>query len=198
GTGTRLNVGDALLFIGDERKNDSKNENWDFRRVAALETVSYPPTEGLNAGYTIVTLDRGLGSIIPVTHPTQKNPEVYALRQRASLFGYNAIDWNSLPADTKSSYPGGNVSPTPTEWPNFTLFPSTATRKTLDLDMVYPKIIAAKSWLVLCIPDYEEIYRIKNAVESARAEFGLSGKTTLLTLGAGENFDKFEKAIRTA
>ena len=36
GTATRLQAGDALLIVGDERAKDPGNENWDFRRVARL------------------------------------------------------------------------------------------------------------------------------------------------------------------
>ncbi len=200
GTATGLRAGDALLFIGDERKDDPKNENWDFRRVAAIETVPLPPTEGYNAGYTVVTLDRGLGTFMPPVGPAQKNPEVYALRQRAAIFGHNAVDWKALPDLTKAAYLG-LADPTKLtaaqklEWPEFKVFPSTGV---LDLDAVYPKIVAGKGWLVLSTPAYQEAFRIDAAVESARAEFGLSGKTTQITLGPGENHDRFAASVRTA
>jgi hypothetical protein len=211
GTTTGLKAGDALLFIGDERKNDPGSKNWDFRRVASLENFPLPPTSGAGAGYTAVTLDDGLGTFIPPVGPEQKHPGVYALRQRAGLFGYNAVDWKALPDVTKAAYLNIPVPADPTtlelreekkeEWPNFTVFP---TANTLDLDAVYPKIVAGRGWLVLSIPTYQEVYRIDAAVESARAEFGLSGKTTRITLGAGKNQDKFTdpktdpKSLRTA
>lgn len=196
GTATGLNPGDALLFIGDERKNDSGSENWDFRRVAALETFPLPATSGQNAGYTAVTLDHGLGTFVPPVGPAQKKPQVYALRQRAAIFGYNAVDWKALPDLTKSAYLGHDPKPAEkAEWPNFKVFPSA---NTLDLDAVYPKIVAGLGWLVLSIPSYQEVYRIEAAVESARAQFGLAGKTTRITLGAGENQSKFAGAVRTA
>lgn len=200
GTATELKPGDALLFIGEERKDNPGSENWDFRRVAALETFPLPPTSGSNAGYTVVTLDRGLGTFAPPVSPAQKKPEVYALRQRAAIFGYNAVDWKALPDLTKFAYLGRGPNGTLTsaekaEWPLFTVFPSA---HTLDLDAVYPKIVAGGGWLVLSIPDYQEVYRIDRAVEQARAEFGLAGKTTRITLGPGENYQKFADAVRTA
>jgi len=129
GTGTKLQPGDALLFIGDERKDGPGSENWDFRRVAAIKTVPLPPTAGPDAGYTVITLDRGLGTFIPPVSPTQKHPEVYALRQRASVFGYNAVDWKALPDVTKLAYlgrpPTGSLTEAEkAEWPNFTIFNS--------------------------------------------------------------------------
>ena len=39
GTATRLQAGDALLIVGDERAKDPGNENWDFRRVSRLREV---------------------------------------------------------------------------------------------------------------------------------------------------------------
>jgi hypothetical protein len=127
GTATGLKLGDALLFIGDERKHDARNENWDFRRVARVELVQLPPSAGPNAGYTVVTLDHGLGSFVPEVQPTQRNPEVYALRQRAAVFGYNAVDWKALPDITKLAYLGRPPTGTLTEaeraeWPRFTVF----------------------------------------------------------------------------
>lgn len=198
GTATGLNPGDALLFIGDERKDNPGNENWDFRRVASLETVSFPPTEGADAGYTVVTLDRGLGSFQPIAYPPRKNPEVHALRQRAAIFGYNAVDWKALPNLTKAAYLGIDEADLTedqmAEWDGFADFLSTGT---LDLDAVYPRIVAGGGWIVLSTPDDREVFPIKVAAESARAEFGLSAKTTRITLGSGENHDRFTGTRRT-
>lgn len=197
GTATGLQVGDALLFIGDERKDSSTSDNWDFRRVARLLTVNAPATEGANAGYTEVTLDHGLGSFTPTVHPSKKGTEVYALRQRASVFGYNAIDWKLLSTEVKEAYVG--QATTATEWPDFEVWTNSAGAKSkFDLDQLYPKIVSGKGWLVLSIPEYQEVYRIDSATESARAQYGLSGKTTEITLGQGENQDKFTDKVRKA
>lgn len=115
GTATQLKAGDTLLFVGTERENNTGNENWDFRRVQSVVLDS-------NADHTIVTLDRGLGTHTPYVAPAA-NPKVYALRQRASLFGYNAPDWRVMSNDIKSGYlgvPTGSTI-TATEWPGFTI-----------------------------------------------------------------------------
>jgi hypothetical protein len=195
GTATGLKAGDALLFIGNERNRNSKDRARNFRRVAALETFSLPPTAGANAGYTVVTLDRGLIS---------GSPDVYALRQRAAIFGNNAVDWKALPEVTKAAYlnvagPENLTAEQKAEWRGFNLFSG---RDTLDLDALYPKIIAGRGWLVLSTPEVEGVFPIESAVESARADFALSGKTTRVTLGPGENHDRFpgyaRDAVRTA
>lgn len=115
GTATQLKAGDALLFVGAERENDSGNENWDFRRVQSVQLDT-------TADRTAITLDRGLGTAMPYVPPSA-NAKVYALRQRASLFGYNAPDWRVMGDSIKRGYLGLGPSDTitATEWPGFTI-----------------------------------------------------------------------------
>ncbi|MBK8319393.1 MAG: putative baseplate assembly protein [Betaproteobacteria bacterium] len=127
GTATRLQAGDALLIIGDERSKDPGNENWDFRRVARLrEVLPTDPSDPKDIGYSVVTLDHGLGSPHRGVQPTAANPRCYALRARAHLFGYNAPDWRAMPANLRATYLGladdakPPISQHP-EWPGFTL-----------------------------------------------------------------------------
>ncbi len=127
GTATRLQAGDALLVIGDERTKDPGNENWDFRRVARLrEVLPADPSDPKDAGYTVVTLDRGLGKPWHGVHPARANPRCHALRARAHLFGHNAPDWRAMPASLRATYLGlADEAPPPIgqhpEWPGFTL-----------------------------------------------------------------------------
>lgn len=55
----------------------------------------------------------------------------------------------------------------------------------IDLDNLYPKI-ASESWMLLSLPDTDEVYRIDNVNESARSEFTLNSKSTRVTLRTGE------------
>jgi len=130
GTATNLKPGDAILIIGDERIKDPGNENWDFRLLTSVTPVSPAPSAAADEGYTIITTDHGLGSFVPLVQPAAKNPRVYALRQRASLFGYNAPDWRAMPESLRASYMG--LDPTAnstlhdrvkaqTDWPDFTI-----------------------------------------------------------------------------
>jgi hypothetical protein len=128
GANTRLQAGDALLIVGDERVADAKNENWDFRRVHAVRVVQpVPPAPDGSGSYTIVTLDRGLGRGNLGVRPAQKSPRVYALRTRANLFGYNAPDWRAMPPSLRATYLGldsntqsNEIAQYP-EWPRFSL-----------------------------------------------------------------------------
>jgi hypothetical protein len=115
GTATQLKAGDALLFVGTERENDTGSERWDFRRVQSVLLDNA-------AERTAITLDRGLGTLSPYVPPAA-NPKIYALRLRASLFGYNAPDWRVMSDAVKRGYLGlGSDDPIPeTEWPGFTI-----------------------------------------------------------------------------
>ncbi|MBK6798701.1 MAG: hypothetical protein IPG76_18430, partial [Acidobacteria bacterium] len=63
-----------------------------------------PSTDPYNAqaGYTIVTLDKELGTVN--THSAENNIKVYAMKLRATLFGYNAPDWKLLPESVKKNF----------------------------------------------------------------------------------------------
>jgi hypothetical protein len=125
GTTTQLNPGDALLLIGEERENDTGSERWEFRLARAVTTVA---AAGPLPAHTVVTLDRPLGykrGARQVRPPSLEPVRVFALRRRASVFGYNAPDWRSLPDSTRQSYraaAGLDPNQTDTEWPNFTIF----------------------------------------------------------------------------
>jgi hypothetical protein len=120
GTSTGLKPGDALLIIGDERRRDRGNENWDFRRVHKVEPFPDPDPQ---AAYTLVTLDHGLGEAWPFTQPAKENARVFALRLRANLFGYNAPDWRVMPKDVRLRFDiraNGEDSTLP-DWPSFSI-----------------------------------------------------------------------------
>ncbi len=129
GTATNLKAGDAVLVIGDERKNNAGSENWDFRFVRKVTAVSPPGSADPAEGYTEIILIEGLGSTVPAVTPAQKNPRLYALRQKASLFGHNAPDWRGMPESLKAGYLGVDPSPADlhdrvkhqSNWPEFTI-----------------------------------------------------------------------------
>ncbi len=184
GTATNLKAGDALLMVGDERaKGNVGDERWDFRRVTAV-------TPDAKNDRTKVEWEHGLGSITPPMGPAS-NPKIYALRQRAALFGYNALDPKLLPLLTRQLYAskidGG--SGTPTDWK----FPYPGNK--IALDAAYPSIRATTpgkdSWVVLSRPDYQELYKVTSAVESAQSDYALSGKTTQLIFDTDENLSSF-------
>ena len=85
GIDTQLQPGDGILIVGDERERESGNEQWDFR---LLQTVTTDHVRG----YTRVTWSEVLANAVPSGVSAMPLPKVYALRQRAALFGHNAPD----------------------------------------------------------------------------------------------------------
>lgn len=62
------------------------------------------------------------------------------------------------------------------------------------LDTSYPQILPG-SWLLLSIPEYQELYYIEKTGEESKANFTLTSKTTHATL-KGENLNLFYNKLR--
>lgn len=119
GLDTQLKVGDALLFVGAEFQADTGSERWDLRLLSAVQ----PDADG---NRTRVAWQEPLGSVSPLVHPAAA-PTVYALRQRAAVFGHNAPDWPSMSDEYKAAYLGLESRRQLTqaqrrEWPQFDIF----------------------------------------------------------------------------
>ncbi len=187
GISTQLQPGDTILIVGDERLGNATKENWDVR---ILESVI--PDAG--AGITLVTWKEGLGYKHDNTEvdPASTNVKVYAFRQRAALFGYNAPDWKSLTTTIQGNYCPANQ--TCTNWPNFQITASQISQNSIDLDSAYPKIVPA-SWIALTKPaspkDYVKIYNVAKASITSRTDFTLSAKTTRLVLDTNQHLNEF-------
>ena len=138
------------MIVGLEREDDPTNDQWDFRRVTAVET-------DMDAGRTKITFDRPLGSAFPPNSPPEQVPKVYALRLRAALFGHNAPAWNTLPVALRV----GEINPNPLRPPSFPGLRRHGRRMggsatspnatTIHLDAPYPQV-AVGSWIVLDKP----------------------------------------------
>ena len=192
GTATGLKVGDPILIVGDERVADPTAEEWDLRFLTLVE----PTDDGTR---TRVEWQRGLGTIMPhYVGPTKENPRVFALRQRAALFGSNAPDVRAMPHTIRARF--GAVDD---EWPNLAISkialedpPSTDPSNTIYLDAIYPKI-TAQSWVALEAPGHRDLYRPAAVTDSSRRDFTLSSKTTQITFEAGsEHLEDFDALVR--
>jgi predicted phage baseplate assembly protein len=190
GIDTQLQPGDALLIVGPERQDDPTNERWDVRILKTVETF---PKEG----YTLVTWEEGLGfrqgGTVLVEPAADETAEVYVLRQRASLFGYNAPDWRTMSLDVKKAYKGDVTDDPATwgeEWPNFALGQGNdPALPQIDLDAIYSRIVG-QTWMVLEQPNYVELYKVKAVSKAARSDFAITAKTARVTL-EGENLENF-------
>jgi hypothetical protein len=180
-TDTQLHPGDAVLIVGTEREQGLASERWDFRILQTVEPDAQQKR-------TRVTWLEKLGHVVPHVEPAAQNPKVYALRQRAALFGHNAPDPRLL-SDSGTQLDqlvdkddSGHI----TNWKNFLL---DATK--LDLDATYPKIVLG-SWVVLVSPTYVELCNVKALTTLSRADFSLSAKVTRVSPDILENASQFD------
>jgi hypothetical protein len=189
GTGTQLNPGDAILIVGDERLNDPDSTVWDLCHITSVQ----PDTVNQR---TLVKWLEPLGANAGA--PSQVNPQVYALRQRAALFGYTALNPKML-TTTAGNNLGSLVANG--EW-NFgtaaTSAPTVPTSEGLiDLDSVYAKVTSG-GWIVLYanIPQTTvdcdvivvtgsspsvSLYNLKAVTTITRSDYGMSAKITRAT-----------------
>jgi hypothetical protein len=197
GTSTNLNPGDGVLVVGGEREGNPNSTAWDFRRV-----VSIVPDTTTNR--TLVHLDRALGS--GTSGPAQIAVRFFAFRQRAALWGHNAMDKVlAYKALTGSTFPSPPPNPDPTSpWAEDPLAPTGADTATIQLDAVYPQVTpnapssAVSSWIVLTtvavpsasLKEWTELFKVTSLAEQSLVRFLLSGKCTTLGL-SGPNIDKF-------
>ena len=193
---TGLKPGDGLLMIGAERMKDSDSERWDFRRIKEVKEDSFEDI-------TKVTWDKGLGWQIfsRKVLPAKRDFKVFAFRQTAFLFGYNAPDLRTISDFVKTEFKIKDENKD--EWPNLTIesisqCPPEEENKTIYLNMLYPKITEG-SWLVLTTPVpnyYVEVYEVKSVLESSRKDFTLNAKTTAVVLDGEHLKQKFNNSIR--
>jgi len=176
GIATNLKPGDAILLVGKERENDPGSERWDFRRLSKVTTDA-------EANRTRIEWNEGLGTTSPHQVLPASEPKIYALRQRAALFGANAPHPATLSDQTLGHYNQAANA----DW-SFSI-----SGQTIDLDTTYPAVVE-KSWLVLSKPSYQELYRASKVVEASGAKFTVTGKTTRIQLDTNENLDLFDGA----
>ena len=82
--GDAVAAGRRILVVGDERRRDpARATDWDVRLVTSVDGRHRPRTARWS------TWTEGLGAAARRA-ALRENPKFYALRQRASLFGYNA------------------------------------------------------------------------------------------------------------
>jgi predicted phage baseplate assembly protein len=190
GTATQLSPGDAILIVGSEREATPSSERWDVRWIEQVQTDS---TRNL----TQVSWSEGLGGGWGM--PSTQGAKVYALRQRASLFGYNAPD-SRLMHIPKSAV--GTIVDSNDNWLNYTI---DATGQKVDLDSAYSKIVKG-GWIALAGGDdkwspligYVALYKINGVTQTPRRDFGVSAKVTRLTFDTANDLSKFRLASAQA
>jgi hypothetical protein len=206
GTATQLQPGDLFLVVGKERAGNPLSEVWDVRVVATVVA------HGQN-NRTLVTWQEGLGSPSGGVSPTHNDPKFYVFRQRAALFGYNAIQpillnqrqLNTLKMLGLLTIPSGSLV---VDW-NFRASQSPANnnldqQSLIDLDAVYSKIVP-QSWIALIQPEASStrspagivtLYKVNSVTTMARADFGASAKISRIAVDANTDLINYYNATR--
>lgn len=206
GANLNLKPGDALLVVDKAVEGTKWSEGdttWDLRRITRVEE--------LGDKFGVKTTTRvTFAALLNIGTPSAAN--VYVFRQRAAVFGYNAPDYRLFSGESRENFklvlleqaPAKEaklieseraITVTNTEWPDFKIL-TPGTDDTIDLDLVYPKVLEG-SWLVLSQPNAIELFQVKDVVEASRADFGLTSKTTRVTLLHKAKLDAFKNSVRT-
>jgi len=177
GTSTQLNPGDAFLLVADNDGGATSN-NWYMGIVAAVQ----PDTV---KGRTLISWIDSPGSSGSLNSQTVK---FFALRQRATLFGYNAMNPRLLAADTRALLKRKNKI-AHGDWIfgiDDTTGSSFASELLIDLDAVYGKMVAP-GWVVLAMPvssgsstptwEVAPFY-VQSVATASRSDYGMTAKVT--------------------
>ena len=179
--------GDPLLIVGDD--DSAVKQTW---ALVVVRTVTPLPDA------KVTQIAWAADEAVTPTFPTD-SVRVYALRQRAALFGFNAPDWRAIPNEVRQHFCAsasfeavaivitpGSCPESPDGWPGFPSVTSGA-GGSIDLDAAYPKV-AKSSWVVLQRVDagggapVTNLYRVEDTEVTATAGFALSSKVTRLRL----------------
>ncbi len=141
-------------------------------------------------GWSISDLFANLAAQSSITKPPPAETGIFALRQRASLFGHNAPDWKAMPDTVRQTYFKAYQSAVPgdkrgidqfTDWPFIPL-----SQNVLDLDRSYPTILN-KSWVVLTWADGTTVIaQVSSITETGDVNYTLAAKIPRLTLQTKE------------
>jgi predicted phage baseplate assembly protein len=198
GTATQLQPGDLILVVGNERITDPTSERWDVRAVSSVEADT-------TDGRTLVEWSEGLGG---AGTPSSENPKLYALRQRAAFFGYNAVDPRMLAAKTVKALQNDNLVDSGDEWEfgnDYATSNNFASEQLVDLDSVYSKL-SPGGWLAVIAPDAQtsrtpsgfiSLYLIQAVTTIARSDYGLSAKITRVATDTGNELDSYYATTRS-
>jgi len=194
GVSNNIEVGDAILIVGQHRMNNPGSERWDVRVVKQVEIDS----DHLR---TRLVWDVALGHTGPTIHPADSNVRLFVFRKRSSLFGHNAPEPRVMVKEDTDNFNGLLTGTASTlKWIDFNI-------KNNQIDLASPEDhIVANSWVALVsnesnigtadLPGYVELYRAKTVSTMSRTDYGISGKITRIKPDTKENLDEFKYRLR--
>lgn len=177
-----LSPGDVILFVARERGDpdfagfDDDSALWDIRRI----TLVQPARDGSR---TRIAWNAALDSVDSGPAGPTSGLMLYHLRDRASLFGFNAPHPLTLTSTQRDSYGyaavpdaaspskiGGSAA-APKDW----LFAFAGSNR-IHLDNIY-KSFVPNSWMALDSPNgVTQSFRVTAASDDGRADYAISGK----------------------
>lgn len=184
GTATNLRKGDPLLFLGPEVTTGDRA--WDVCRIAAVDAEPAAQRTRVELSDRPAHFSSAPGDTV----------QVFVLRQRAALFGYNAPDRRMLPDATLAKFDeegtpatlasglSGSLAETVTgveillpnaDW-KFRL-----SGNALPLEAIYPAITPG-SWVALSTPTRRALARVSATAEVGQHDYTLTGKVTQLSV----------------
>jgi len=180
GTNNALDIGDAILIVGQHRMQNNGSERWDVRIIKEVVL------DNDNNCTQLIWADP-LGSKSPAMSPSETDVQIFVFRKRASLFGHNAVDTMLLNPELNLSENWGE---------SFSI-------QNGQIDLANPEdSIVANSWIALVsneagigspdLPGYVELYRVKSVQALSRNDFAISGRTTRIEPDTEENLDRFD------
>lgn len=194
GLDSNVEVGDAILIVGQDRMKNHGSERWDIRVVRQVEKDS-------DTLLTRLVWDDSLGHVSPTIHPSDTNVKLFVFRKRTSLFGHNAPDPQLMSVTTENRLDDlvEDVSGV-RKWKKFKI-------KNNQIDLATPEDkVVADSWIALVsnqstigsadLPGYTELYRVKKVSSMSRSDFGISGKITRIDPYLFENLAHFENRLQ--
>jgi len=180
GTATQLQPGDMVLLAADPVSGASPA--W---LIAAVTSVT-PDTINQR---TLVTWSAPLNKTGTFSAQAMK---FYALRQRAALFGYNAINPTLLSSASLNLLKQAHLLHDGDWYFGKGAKDAPSSPLALDLDAVYSKVVA-NGWLVLLSPassDWDvQVHPIDSVATASRSDYGQSGKVTRVTLASQSSAD---------
>ena len=174
GTATQLNPGDAIAIVSGERAMGARGAHWCVRWIDSVTT---------DAANSVTRITWSTPLVAPRIHPSTRGTQVFALRQRASLFGSGAPDPRLMKVtDTALVHHDGT-------WRHYHI---DTTGVAVDLDSAYPKIVQG-SWVVLAnaVNGAAELYNVTAVTQLSRTAFGLSAKLTRLSFDTAAGLGSF-------
>lgn len=165
GFATGLFVSNKIALNNTTVTNVVVNKTWQLSDLNSF---------ALQQGFGIDTLITNIKAQLAAKPPPAEG--VFALRKRASLFGYNAPDWKAMADSTRSNY--STKPKEEVDWP----LQAAPQANQIFLDAVY-KEVKPDDWVVVTRSNGTEVVaRVQAVAETSLSRYAMSGKVTQLTL----------------